>query len=110
MSFSHKCLCIHTVYTYSESQCSTGYSPLLTFEVDDMDGMIPRLIQLGASLDGSIRYEAYGKMAAVRSPDGHMVGLYEPANLPDDGDTKIAAAAAAKSHLDTGDAPSKTGE
>lgn len=65
-----------------------------------MDEMIPRLIQFGASLDGAIRYEAYGKMAAVRSPDGHMVGLFERANLPGDTGTAVAAAAAAKSHLD----------
>ena len=67
-----------------------------------MDSMVPRLISLGAVLDGPIRYEAYGKVAAVRSPDGHMVGLYESADLPGDGDTKVAAAAAAQAHMAAG--------
>lgn len=72
--------------------------------------MVPRLIQLGACLDGSIRYEAYGKLAAVRSPDGHMVGLYERANLPDNGDTNVAAAAAANAHLKSEDSLSLEGD
>lgn len=65
-----------------------------------MDETIPQLIQQGAVLDGAIRYEAYGKIAAVRSPDGHMIGLIEAANLPGDGDTAVAAAIAAKRELD----------
>lgn len=85
----------------SESQCSTGYSPFLTFEVEDMDVIVPKLMVLGAALDGPIRYESYGKIAAVRSPDGHMVGIIECANLPDDGDSALAAAAAAQEHLET---------
>ncbi|CAN8063367.1 unnamed protein product [Agarophyton chilense] len=84
----------------SESQCSTGYSPFLTFQVQDMDKTVPQLIQYGAVLDGTIRYEAYGKIAAVRSPDGHMVGLFESAGLPDNGDTALAASSAARRHLE----------
>lgn len=78
---------------------------MLTFQVADMDAMVPRLMQLGASLDGAIRYEPYGKVAAVRSPDGHMLGLFEPLVSPagddDVGDAhvQLAAAAAAKAHL-----------
>lgn len=68
-----------------------------------MDVTVPKLMQLGAALDGPIRYEAYGKIAAVRSPDGHMVGLFEKANLPNNGDEAIAAASAAKSHLNSAD-------
>ncbi|GKV17260.1 hypothetical protein SLEP1_g32975 [Rubroshorea leprosula] len=34
---------------------------------------------LGAELDGPIKYEIYGKVAAVRCVDGHIIGLYEPA-------------------------------
>lgn len=64
-----------------------------------MDLTVPKLMQLGAVLDGPIRYEPYGKLAAVRSPDGHMIGLFEKANLPNNGDNTIAAASAAKSHL-----------
>ena len=42
-----------------------------------MDTTVPRLLMMGASLDGSIKYQAYGKVAAVRSPDGHMLALIE---------------------------------
>ena len=62
----------------TEPQLSTGYSPLLSFEVADMDATITRCVQLGGHLDGPIQYPAHGKVAALRSPDGHMIGLYEP--------------------------------
>ncbi len=64
-----------------EADCSTGYSPLLHFEVDDMDMLIQRLMMLGGHLDGPIKYPVEGKVASVRSPDGHMLGLIEPNNL-----------------------------
>jgi predicted enzyme related to lactoylglutathione lyase len=62
----------------SESQLSTGYSPLLTFEVDDMDSIIAKCCQLGGHLDGPIQYPAHGKVAAMRAPCGHMIGIFEP--------------------------------
>jgi predicted enzyme related to lactoylglutathione lyase len=66
---------------HSEPQLSTGYSPLLSFEVDDMDTVVAKCAQMGAHLDGPIQYPAHGKVAALRSPDGHMIGLYQ-ANQP----------------------------
>ena len=63
----------------SEAQVTTGYSPILNFQVDDMDTTIARCVQMGGNLDGPIQYPAHGKVAALRSPDGHMIGLYEPA-------------------------------
>mmetsp|Transcript_12455 Transcript_12455/g.23120 ORF Transcript_12455/g.23120 Transcript_12455/m.23120 type:complete len:128 (+) Transcript_12455:54-437(+) len=60
-----------------EADCSTGYSPLLNFDVDDMDDMVGRLLMQGARLDGPIKYPPIGKLAAIRSPCGHMVGLFE---------------------------------
>ncbi len=39
-----------------------GYSPFLCFDVQDMDATVVRLLQLGASLDGPIKYPAYGKV------------------------------------------------
>ena len=63
----------------TESQVATGYSPLLNFEVEDMDSTVAKCVQLGGCLDGPIQYPAHGKVAALRSPDGHMIGLYEPA-------------------------------
>lgn len=83
-----------------EAQCSSGYSPILTFDVADMDEIIPRLLGFGASLDGAVQYNDYGKTAAVRSPDGHMIGLFEPAGLPDDGDHALAAAKSAQAKID----------
>ncbi len=62
----------------SEAQCSTGYSPNLTFDVADMDSVVQRLLGQGARLDGPIKYPVQGKVAAIRSPDGHMLGLFEP--------------------------------
>lgn len=73
----------------------TGYSPILSFTVDDMDTAVPRLLGLGATLDGPVRHHLYGAVAAVRSPDGHMVGLVQGADLPGGGGEAIAAAAAA---------------
>ncbi|KAL7524058.1 hypothetical protein ACHAXR_000419 [Thalassiosira sp. AJA248-18] len=62
----------------SEAQLGVGYSPFLNFDVDDMDMTVARCVQMGANLDGPIQYPAHGKVAALRAPDGHMVGLYEP--------------------------------
>jgi len=62
----------------SEALLGVGYSPFLNFDVDDMDMTVARCVQMGAHLDGPIQYPAHGKVAALRSPDGHMIGLYEP--------------------------------
>ena len=43
-----------------------------------MDMIVARCVQMGANLDGSIQYPAMGKVAALRTPDGNMIGLYEP--------------------------------
>lgn len=61
-----------------EAQLSTGYSPLLSFDVDDLNEVVANCSQLGGHLDGPIQYPAHGKVAALRTPDGHMIGLYEP--------------------------------
>lgn len=69
-------LSLHAATT--EAQVSSGYTPLLQFYVNDMDSVVAKCMQLGAHLDGPIQYPAHGKVAALRSPDGHMIGLYEP--------------------------------
>lgn len=68
--------------TVDEAQLSTGYSPILTFTVSNLDERITKCIQLGAHLDGPLQYPAHGKVALLRSPDLHMIGLYEPVTLP----------------------------
>ncbi len=70
-------LSIQAVESNEASLC-VGYSPFLNFDVDDMDSIVARCVQLGANLDGPIQYPAHGKVAALRAPDGHMIGLYEP--------------------------------
>lgn len=63
----------------SEAHRSTGYSPILSFTVSDLDKTVNNLLRAGASLDGPILYPSRGKVAALRAPDGHMLGLFEPA-------------------------------
>ncbi|KAL3829713.1 hypothetical protein ACJIZ3_018515 [Penstemon smallii] len=56
-----------------------GYSSLLSFQVTDMNSTVTKLMGLGAELDGPIKYEIHGKVAAMRCADGHVLGLHEPA-------------------------------
>eukprot|EP00894_Picocystis_sp_ML_P002966 jgi/Pico_ML_1/53483/g4020.t1 len=65
----------------SEAHRTSGYTPFLSFDVADMDATVPKLLQLGATLDGPIKYHAHGKVAAMRAPDGPMISLFE-ANVP----------------------------
>lgn len=46
----------------SEAACSTGYSPFLNFDTQDLSDTIPRLLMLGAIMDGPIKYPAHGKV------------------------------------------------
>jgi hypothetical protein len=71
---------LQAVATGNEASVSTGYSPLLVFEVapDSLDSTIASCLQAGAHLDGPLQYPAHGKVATMRTPDGHMIGLYEP--------------------------------
>lgn len=63
---------------HREAAVTTGYSPLLSFAVSDVSETVARCIRLGAVLDGPIRHPPHGaKVAALRAPDGHMIGLVE---------------------------------
>ncbi|MGA1264710.1 MAG: VOC family protein, partial [Prochlorothrix sp.] len=53
-------------------------SPILSFHVTDVEAAVAQLESLGGSLEGRIREPAFGKVAAVRSPDGHLVSLLQP--------------------------------
>ncbi|OAY56412.1 uncharacterized protein LOC110604882 isoform X2 [Manihot esculenta] len=55
-----------------------GYSSMLSFTVTDINSTVAKLMALGAELDGPIKYEIHGKVAAMRCLDGHVLGLYEP--------------------------------
>ncbi|GLT78151.1 hypothetical protein SLA2020_496970 [Shorea laevis] len=63
----------------SEHVMQNGYSSVLSFTVNDINNSVAKLMALGAELDGPIKYEIHGKVAAVRCVDGHIIGLYEPA-------------------------------
>lgn len=68
----------------SESQVATGYSPILNFHIEphgpiSFEETVTACVQAGAHLDGPIQFPAHGKVAAFRTPDGHMIGLYAPA-------------------------------
>lgn len=63
----------------SDLQVTKGYSPFLSFNVTDMDSTVMRLLSMGGELDGAIKHQPQGKVAAVRCLDGHMLGLFEPA-------------------------------
>ena len=50
----------------------------MSFHVDDIQSAIATLEQLGASLEGRVREPSFGKVAAIRTPDGHLVSLLQP--------------------------------
>ena len=56
----------------AESQLTPGYSPIIHFEVDDIQARVNAALSLGGRLDGKIQYETHGAVAAVRAPDGHL--------------------------------------
>ena len=64
----------------AESQLTPGYSPIIHFEVDDIQARVNAALSPGGRLDGKIQYETHGAVAAVRAPDGHMIGMYERAS------------------------------
>ncbi|KAH7513839.1 hypothetical protein FEM48_Zijuj11G0024900 [Ziziphus jujuba var. spinosa] len=62
---------------FTVNVCTLRWAELQS--VTDINSTVTRLMALGAELDGSIKYEIHGKVAAMRCMDGHMLGLYEPA-------------------------------
>ena len=65
-----------------EAECTQGYSPFLCVDVPDLDATVPNLIMKGAVLDGAVRHEVDGKFAVLRAPQGFMLALREPPELP----------------------------
>ncbi len=61
-----------------EEDPETGGSPILSFHVDDVLEAIATLEALGGKLEGRIREPFFGKVAAVRSPEGHLLSLLQP--------------------------------
>lgn len=63
----------------AESDAQVGSSPILSFHVDDLHQTLAKLEGLGAQLEGRVREPSFGKVAAVRTPDGHLLSLLQPA-------------------------------
>lgn len=61
-----------------EAHLAHAYSPIIHFHVSDVNARVNAALELGATLDGSIKYEPHGVVACVRSPDGVTIGFYEP--------------------------------
>ena len=53
-------------------------SPVLSFHVADIYTTIEDLEAMGAKLEGQVRQPAFGKVASVRTPDGHLLSLLQP--------------------------------
>jgi catechol 2,3-dioxygenase-like lactoylglutathione lyase family enzyme len=66
----------------AESEMPTGTSPILSFHVDDIAETMEKLEALGARLEGRLREPSFGKVAAMRTPDGHLLSLLQPAPAP----------------------------
>jgi catechol 2,3-dioxygenase-like lactoylglutathione lyase family enzyme len=56
-----------------------GSSPILSFHVEDIQAALETLEAQGGKLEGRVREPAFGKVAAVRTPDGHLLSLLQPA-------------------------------
>lgn len=61
----------------SEAALTAGYTPLLAFQVPDLQAAVQRLLPLGAEMDGGITFARQGRIVALRNPDGHMMTLFE---------------------------------
>ena len=57
----------------------SGSSPILSFHVDDVHATIASLKDKGATLEGDVREPSFGKVAAMRTPDGSIISLLQPA-------------------------------
>ncbi|NJK52502.1 MAG: VOC family protein [Leptolyngbyaceae cyanobacterium SU_3_3] len=62
----------------SHEKPQAGSSPILSFHVTDVYTAIEDLEAMGARLEGQVRQPSFGKVAAVRTPDGHLLSLLEP--------------------------------
>lgn len=45
-----------------EAFVSTGYTPFLSFQVTDLQSTLTRCLQLGAAMDGGVKYTSHGKV------------------------------------------------
>ena len=63
-----------------EAALSAGSTPTLCFDVADVGALVPRLLALGAHLDGAIEFAPRATVATLRAPSdagGCMLALVE---------------------------------
>lgn len=63
--------------TDSLAFCTRGFSPLITWEIQDFSEKLTQITKYGAELDGSVMETSSGKLVCFRAPDGHMMALKE---------------------------------
>lgn len=68
-----------TIALHAAEGIGAGSSPILSFHVDDVMDTLGKLETMGAKLEGRVREPSFGKVAAVRTPDGHLLSLLQPA-------------------------------
>ncbi|WP_299485467.1 VOC family protein [Acaryochloris sp. IP29b_bin.137] len=71
-----------TIALHAAEGSSGGDSPILSFHVEDVYAAIATLESLGAQLEGRVREPAFGKVAAMRTPDGNLLSLLQPSGVP----------------------------
>ncbi len=71
-----------TIAFHMAEDPGAGSSPILSFHVEDVHAALAKLEERGAALEGRIREPSFGKVAAVRTPDGHLLSLLQPAAQP----------------------------
>ena len=49
--------------------------------MDDVYATIATLEEKGATLEGNVREFSFGKVAAMRTPDGSIISLLQPAAI-----------------------------
>ena len=54
-----------------------GSSPILSFYVDDIHATLETLKNVGGHQEGGIREPSFGKVAAMRAPEGTLISLTE---------------------------------
>ena len=63
----------------SHAFCTTGYSPILNFELKDNQNIHEQVEKLeseyGAMLDGDVKIDENFEIATLKSTDGHMISL-----------------------------------
>jgi predicted enzyme related to lactoylglutathione lyase len=63
----------------AEENGQSGSSPILSFNVDEIYGAIALLESMGAKREGNLREPSFGKVIAMKTPDGTLISLLEPA-------------------------------